>query len=269
MSRPPLLGLLSVALGGLALAACGESVGGSAGGQSQERQTLLIAAAADLRAAFEEMQPAFEQTCKCTLEFTFGSSGTFARQIEQGLPVDALFSADLGYIDGLDSKGLVVPGTKRQYAVGQIVLAKPRSSLARLTKLEDLLDPKIAKVAIANPDHAPYGVAAREALKAAGVWDAIQPRIVLGENATQTTQYVATANADAGIVPLSLAIQNDDVTYVMIDDSLYSPLRQGAAVLKSSKHPDLARSLIDFIAGGKGRQIMSKYGFLPPTEALP
>ena len=213
MSRPPLLGLLSLALGGLALAAaCGGSAGGSAGEQAQERQTLLIAAAADLRSAFKEMQPAFEETCKCTLEFTFGSSGTFARQIEQGLPVDALFSADLAYIDGLDSKGLVVPGTKRQYAVGQIVLAKPRSSLARLTKLEDLLGPKIEKVAIPNPEHAPYGAAASEALKAAGVWDAIQPRIVLGENTTQTTQYVATANADAGVVPLSLAIQNGDVT---------------------------------------------------------
>jgi molybdate transport system substrate-binding protein len=133
--------------------------------------------------------------------------------------------------------------------------------------LADLAGPQFKKVSIANPDHAPYGRAAKEALTALGLWDKIEPKLVLGENVAQATQYVQTGDADAGIIPLSLAIQNkDQIRYVLIDDSLHSPLRQAAAVLKQSKHADVARAFLDYLNGPEGRPIMREYGFVLPGE---
>jgi len=236
-----------------AIVACGDS----------DRARVNIAAASDVRVAFEEMEPAFEATCNCDAVFSFGSSGTLATQIQEGLPVDAFFSANEGYVQQLDEQGKVAPDTKQLYAVGRIVLAT-RGGQNPLSSLDELKRDDIRKIALPNPDHAPYGLAGKQALTALGLWDAIEPKLVFGENASQATAYVETGDADAGIVPLSLAIQSDGaLTYNLIDDTLHNPLRQMAAVVTGAEHAELAAQFIGFV-NGAGRETMKRYGFTLP-----
>jgi molybdate transport system substrate-binding protein len=229
--------------------------------------SLTVAAAADLRYAFEDISEAFEQDCNCKVVLTFGSSGQFATQIEQGLPVDVFASANTSYVDDLAQKGLILEGSKQLYAIGRIVLATPAGSTIDPVSLEVLRDPAIKRIAIANPDHAPYGVAAKEALLSSGLWDELQPKLVLGENASQTTEFVESGDADAGIIPLSLAIQREDsFRYALIDEGLHNRLEQAAAVVARSGEPELARRFIEFVNGPTGRPIMQRYGFVLPGE---
>jgi len=241
----------------------------SCGGDGQDRPRITVAAAADLQYAFQELEAPFERQCNCDLVLTFGSSGKFAAQIEEGLPVDVFASANVDYIDRLEDKGLVLAGSRRLYAVGRIVVAVPRGSGLDGLDLALLTDPAIARVSIANPDHAPYGVAAREALQSAGLWDQVKAKLVLGENAAQAAQFIETGDAPAGIIPLSLAAQRrDKLRFQVVDDSLHSPLLQAAAVVTTSGHPGIARDFISFINGDSGRPVMIKYGFVLPGERL-
>lgn len=251
-----LLGLMAMILAPLA-AACG----------SDDRPSLEVAAAADLRDAFEELTPMFEQRCDCTVSLAFGSSGLFATQVREGLPVDVFFSANEAYVEALAADGLVRPESVQLYAIGRIVIATARGAGDPPATLEGLLDPAIRHVALPNPDHAPYGVAGKEALESAGLWEAVTPKLVFGENAAQTTDFVETRSADVGILPLSLTIQRQErLRYVLIDDGLYHPLRQAAAVLTRSREPQLAADFIAFVNGPEGRTVMRKYGFLLPEE---
>jgi molybdate transport system substrate-binding protein len=237
-------------------------------GGGDERPAVLVAAASDLRFVFEEIEPMFEQRCDCDLLFSFGSSGTLATQIAQGLKVDVFASADSGYVDQLDEDGLVLSETIQLYAIGRIVVAVPSDSEMRVDSLDDLRDPRLRKISIANPEHAPYGRAAKQALERTGVWDDVESRLVLGENASLATQFIETKNAEAGIVPLSLAIQREQfLRFVLVDDSLHEPLRQVAAVLRSSKSPEQARGFLDYV-NGDGRALMREYGFVLPGESL-
>lgn len=237
---------------------------------SGDKPEITVAAAADLRVALEELAPLYEQECHCNVTLTFGSSGTFATQIKEGLPADVFASANISYVDDLDRAGLIVSDTKQLYAVGRIVVAFPSTAAREPGGLSDLVGPDIRKVSIANPDHAPYGTAAKEALISTGLWAQVEPRLVLGENATQATQFVETGDAQAGIVPLSLAVQNrNGLKYKLIDDSLHAPLRQAGAVLKRSKHQDIAAAFLKFVNGPEGRTIMKKYGFVLPGEEAP
>lgn len=248
---------------GVACSGSDSSASGSNRGASGGR--ILVAAAADLRFAFEEMKPLFERECGCTVDISFGSSGNFTTQIEQGLPADVFFSANVGFVEMLESKGLTAPGTKQLYAIGRIVLARNKSANVRVATIQDLLGANIRKVSIANPQHAPYGVAAQEAMTRAGVWNDVQARLVLGENASQATQFIESGDAQAGIVPLSLAIQlKERVNYVLIDESQHTRLSQGAAVIKRSQNPEVAKRFISFVNGPTGREIMTRYGFEPP-----
>ncbi len=250
----------------LAFAVAGTTAACGGDGDDAEGGEILVAAAADLRFAFEEMEPIFEERCGCRLTLSFGSSGNFATQIEAGLPADVFFSANVSFVDSLESKGLILEGSNQLYAVGRIVLAKNQGVSISVETMADLLKPEVRTVSIANPDHAPYGVAAREALTSAGVWEDVRPRLVLGENASQATQFVETGDAQAGILPLSLAIRlKDKLDYVVIDASEHSPLKQGAGVMKKSKNPEVARSFIEFVNGEEGRAIMATYGFEAPN----
>jgi molybdate transport system substrate-binding protein len=232
---------------------------------NNERPTLTVAAASDVRLAFEEMEPAFEQACDCDVVFSFGSSGTLATQIEEGLPVDAFFSANEEFVLRLDDQGKVVPDTKQLYAIGRIVVATKGGNEA-LSSLDELKRGDIRKVSLPNPEHAPYGLAGKEALTALGLWEAIEPKLVLGENASQATAYVQTGDADAGIVPLSLAIQSQGaLAYTVIDDGLHNPLRQMAAVIAGADEAELAAQFIAFV-NGVGREIMERYGLTLPEE---
>jgi molybdate transport system substrate-binding protein len=245
---------------GIAALATSTSCGGGSA-----RPDLTVAAAADLQFAFTDIGALFEEECGCKVTFIFGSSGNLSAQIESGLPVDIFASADIAYVDGLREKGLILEDTQQLYAVGRIVLAVNRDSDLQVESLRDLLKPEVKKVAIANPDHAPYGIAAMQALQSEGIWEELEPRLVYGENVRQALQYVQTGDAPAGIVALSVA-DVPEVSYTLIDDSLHQPLRQSLAVLRRTQEEQLGRDFIDFVNGPQGRPIMKKYGFVLPGE---
>jgi molybdate transport system substrate-binding protein len=230
--------------------------------------TLTVSAASSLTAAFTEIGKIFEAQTGDTVLFNFGASGSLAQQIEQGAPVDLFASANVGFVDELQKKGLVLPDTVQNYARGQIVLWTRSDSPVKLERIEDLAQPAIGKVAIANPDRAPYGLAAREALKAAGVWEAVQPKLVIAETIQQTHQYAETGNVDAAIGALSLSVPaaagGKPGRYVVVPQELYTPLDQALAVIKGTKNEAAARAFASFITGPQGREVLRKYGFTVP-----
>jgi molybdate transport system substrate-binding protein len=228
---------------------------------------LTVAAAADLQFAFTDIGALFEQETGHKVTFVFGSTGQLAQQIENGAPYDLFAAANISFVDDLAKKNLVLPDTKTLYARGRIVLAVNRASGVSAVSLDDLLSEKITHIAIANPEHAPYGVAAKEALQLAGLWEKIQPKLVYGENVRQTLQYVQAGDAQAGIVSLSVA-NVSEITWSLIDASLHNPLDQAVAVVTSSPQKDLASEFAKFINGPSGRPIMQKYGFVLPGEPI-
>jgi molybdate transport system substrate-binding protein len=224
---------------------------------------VTVAAASDLTPAFEEIGREFEATQKTKVIFVFGSTGLLTRQIENGAPFDVFAAANVSYIDQLEQKGLIVPGTKRIYARGRITMWTTADSALKIEKIEDLARPEIHRIAIANPDHAPYGLAARQALETARVWDAVRPKLVYGDNIRQTLQFAETGNVEVAIVALSLSVQSKG-RWVLIPEELHQPIDQGMGVLKGTKNEPAARAFSDFVNGAKGREIMKKYGFTFP-----
>jgi molybdate transport system substrate-binding protein len=221
---------------------------------------LTVAAAADLTPAFEEIGRAFESTYKTKVVFVFGSTGMLTRQIENGAPVDLFAAAGMSYIRELDQKGLIIPNSQAIYAIGRITLWTPAESTLRLEGLKDLARPEVMRIAIANPDHAPYGLAARQALERAGIWEAVKPKLIYGDNIQQTLQYAQTGNVDVAIVALSLSQQSHG-RWSLIPEELHQPLEQGLAIMKSTRKEQAARNFADFVTGPQGRAIMQKYGF--------
>jgi len=228
---------------------------------------LTVAAAADLAPAFEELGREFQPTHKIKVVFSFGSSGLLAKQIENGAPMDLFAAANTDYIDQLDKQGLIVPDTRTIYARGRITLWTRKDSPQRIEKISDLTRPEVKRIAIANPDHAPYGMAAREALQRAGIWDSVKSKLVYGENIRQTLQYAETGNVEVAIVAQSLSLQSDG-QWFLIPEELHRPLDQALAVIKGTKNEREAREFAQFVMGSEGRAIMRKYGFTLPRESV-
>src|SRR5579862_3010454 len=201
--------------------------------------TVTVAAASDLTDAMNEIEANFEKASGCTVRASAGSSGNFLSQIENGAPFDVFFSADIAYPKKLEAEGLAVPGSTYLYAVGKIVLwVRDDSSFNVRKGLALLRDPSVGKIAIANPQHAPYGRAAEQALRTAGVYDAIKNRLVLGENISQAAQFVESGNADAGILALSLAVSpalKDKGRFSSVPENLYAPIEQGVVLLRAAQ----------------------------------
>ena len=227
--------------------------------------SLTVYGAADLAFAFKELTPIFEKASGVQVSLSLGSTGNLAAQIENGAPADVFFAADQSFVDRLVGRGALIAETRTLYARGRIVLATPRSAGRKLANLQDLLDPDVRRIAIANPLHAPYGKAAEEAMRNLGLWDTLKPKLIYGENVRQALQFVQVGAVDAGIVALSVA-RVPEIEWAMIDSTLHAPLNQVAAVVTRSRRPDLATSFIRFVAGAEGRPIMKKYGFLLPGE---
>lgn len=225
-------------------------------------QSITVAAAADLTFALKEAAAGFEKNTGVKAVLSFGSSGMLSRQIEEGAPFDIFFSADSRYIEGLKKSGRVIADTAGPYARGSIVLAVNESG-AKAAALEDLLSPEIRKVAIANPAHAPYGRAAMEALKAKGLWERVKPKLVYGENITQTLNYIQTGDAGAGIIALSIA-GVPGISYTRIAPALYSPIEQTLAIVKGTKNEGASREFIKYLKGPEGKAVLEKYGFMVP-----
>lgn len=229
---------------------------------------VRIAAAADLAHAFPELAKAFQTATGNTLELQFGSSGLLAKQIEQGAPFSLFAAANRGYVDQVVKAGRCDGATARSYALGRLVVWTP-SGVQAPTKLEDLADPRFRKIAIANPEQAPYGKAAKQALEKSGVWPQIQDRIVLGENVQATMVYARDHNADAALIALSLALVTEGGASLPVDTALHAPLDQALVVCGTGDDAKVAQQFADFVASKDGREMMTRYGFVLPDERLP
>lgn len=228
-------------------------------------EEITVAAAADLQFAFTDIARLYEQQTGKKVTLVFGSTGQLVQQIENGAPFDLVAAANIAYVDRLVDQGLALPESAALYARGRIILAVNKQSGVQAVGLEDLLKEDIRHIAIANPEHAPYGLAARQALETLGLWEQVKPKLVYGENVRQALQFIQTGDADVGIISLSVA-NVPEITWTLIDDSLHEPLDQALAILTASQHPGLAGEFIEFINGETGRPIMRQYGFLLPDE---
>jgi molybdate transport system substrate-binding protein len=233
--------------------------------------TVTVAAASDLTYAMDEIAANFEKETGCTIRLSLGSSGNFLSQIENGAPFDVFFSADIAYPKKLEADGLAAPGSTYLYAIGKIVLWTRKDSRVDVGKgFAALRDPAVQKIAIANPAHAPYGRAAEEALRQSGVYDAVKDRLVLGENISQTAEFVESGNADAGIIALSLVLSptmKDKGRAWNIPDNLYTPIEQGAVVVRAAANPQAARQFFDYIKMPATAALLERYGFALPAKS--
>jgi molybdate transport system substrate-binding protein len=232
-------------------------------------EEITIAAASNLNFAFREIATEYEKASGNQVRLTFGSSGNFYAQIQNGAPFDLFFSADLEYPQKLEEAGLTVPGSLYQYAIGRIVLWTGHESRIDVTKgIEALREPTVKKVAIANPKHAPYGRAAVAAMEHFKVYDQVKDKLVLGENISQAAQFIESGACEIGIIALSLAVtpaMTSKGTYWEIPAEAHQPLEQGVVILKSSKQQESAKQFIAYIKGVHGQEIMRRNGFTQPN----
>jgi molybdate transport system substrate-binding protein len=235
-----------------------------------QEQKVRIAAAADLKSAMEELSAKFESKTGIKVDVASGSSGNFFSQIQNGAPFDLFFSADLLYPKKLAEAGFAEPGTLLEYALGRIAIWMPAGSKVDVTKQgwSALLDASVIKIAIANPEHAPYGLAAVSAIKKAGIYEKVQTKLVYGENILQAAQFVQSGNAQAGIIALSLALtpgMKEGKTWI-IPAETYAPIKQGAVLLKRANNKTAARAFLEFVKSAPGREILEKHGFAIPAS---
>ena len=229
------------------------------------QESLTVAAAADLQPVMTDIAARFEQQSGARVKLSFGSSGNFFAQIENGAPYDVFFSADVDYPTKLQAAGRIEPGSLYMYATGKIALWASEGSTVDVSKGLSILGADAAKkIAIANSAHAPYGRAAEAALKSAGLWDSVSSKLVLGENIAQTAQFVQSGNADVGIVALSLVLapgMKGKGRYFVVPQNLYPPLQQAAVILKDSQHKNLARMFLQFVKSNEIAFLLRQYGF--------
>ncbi|WKZ88717.1 molybdate ABC transporter substrate-binding protein (plasmid) [Ralstonia pickettii] len=230
-----------------------------------------VAAAADLKFALEEVAAQFERETGQKMRLVFGSSGNFYSQIVQGAPFHLYMSADEAFVFKLADAGKTMD-RGRLYAVGRIGVIVPQGSPLKADgQLADLAaaikDGRLQKFAIANPEHAPYGARAREALQHAGLWDAIQPKLVLGENISQTAQFATSGATQGGIIALSLAKAPAMAKlgdFALIPESWHQPLKQRMVLLKDA--PPAARAFYEYLSTPPAQEIMVHYGFAMPKD---
>ena len=204
-------------------------------------------------------------------QLVYGSSGNFFAQIRNQAPFDVFLSADVEYPHQLEQQGLTVPGSVFIYAVGRLALWVPAQSPLDVAVLhmKVLLDPSVKHVAIANPQHAPYGRAAEAALRSSGIYDSVAPKLVLAENIAQTLQFAQTGAADVGIVALSLALAptvRSQGRYWEVPLGAYPRIWQGGAILKRTTNVSAAQAFRGYLMGSAGRQILQQYGFTLPAN---
>ncbi|HSE12287.1 MAG TPA: molybdate ABC transporter substrate-binding protein [Rudaea sp.] len=231
----------------------------------------LIAAAADLRFALDEVAAQFQRSTGQAVRIVYGSSGNFRRQIAEGAPFELFLSADEAYVLALAKEGhLVDEGVL--YATGRLALVVPEgSTLALDGSLRDLpaavAEGRVRKFALANPEHAPYGRAAAEALKAVGAWDALQGKLVFGENVAQAAQFAVSGSAQGGIVALSLALAPGalgSARFAPVPETLHRPLRQRMAL--TPRAGSVARDFYRYLQQPAARAVLARYGFTSPGE---
>ncbi len=231
---------------------------------------LLVAGASDLRPAFEELGRAFTTKTGTKVTFSFGSSGQLSQQVINGAPFDVFASADIGYVDDVVKAGVGDRSTKATYAFGRLVLWVPARTQTRIFNVLDLADRSFKRIAIANPDHAPYGVAAVQALESSNIHDLVSDRLVYGENVSDAYRLATSGNADAALVSLSLAIANNNGgRYVVVPAEAHKPLEQTLVVTTKGERSFSAKAFVASVSSTAGRDVMRKYGFLLPGDPKP
>jgi len=228
-------------------------------------QEITVAAASDLQFAMQDIAARFENESGRRVKVVYGSSGNFFQQIQNGAPFDLFFSANLDYAKKLEAAGFAEPGTLYEYATGKIVIWAPVDSKVNLKKgLQALLDPAVRKIAIANPEHAPYGQAAVAAMKKENIYDRLAGKLVLGENISQTASFALSGSADVGIVALSLAVSPNmkgKGRYVELPTEDYPAIEQGCVLLKASLKKEPARAFLEFFKTPAVTELLRAYGF--------
>jgi molybdate transport system substrate-binding protein len=218
-----------------------------------------------------ELSERFEKQTGTKVNVTYGSSGNFFSQMQNGAPFDLFFSADIAYPQKLEAAGLAEPGTLYEYAVGRIVIWTPADAKVDVANQgwKTLLDARVEKIAIANPEHAPYGRAAVAALQKAGIYESVKAKLVYGENISQAAQFVQSGNAEAGIVAMSLAVSPAmrDGKRWEIPAEMHPAIEQGAIVLKDAQNKEAARAFLEFVKSTAGRAILAEYGFCVSGKA--
>lgn len=237
------------------------------GGGPRKGDPLRVAAASDLAIAFKEVGAAFEQAQSKKVEFAFGSSGLFAKQIEDGASFDVFAAANTAFVDDVIKSGACLADSKAVYARGRLVLwSKDPQAVPK--DIAALKDARYKKIALANPEHAPYGTAAQQALTKAGLLPEIQPRLVYAENVQDALSVARKQNADVAIVALSLGMSSQG-NWAPVDPALHDPIDQALIACKGGSagaKTNEARAFIGFVGSPAGRAIMKKYGFLLPGE---
>ncbi len=227
---------------------------------------LKIAAASDLTEAFTELGTRFESQTKTKVVFSFGSSGLLSKQLSEGAPFDLFFAADAASVDATVKASACDGTTVQHYARGRLAAW----SLTReLTSLESIADEANKRIALANPEHAPYGRAAKEALERSGLWKRIEPRVVYAENVRQALQFAQTGNAEVALVAWSNVINRTDGHKLLIADSLHTPIDQTLVRCSRGAQPEAAKRFIQFLELPESRALMERSGFAlqdAPTE---
>lgn len=234
--------------------------------QATAPRTLRVAAASDLQAALPELVKGFEREAKATVTISFGSSGNFFAQIQNGAPFDVYLSADIDYPRQLVASKYAEASSLYRYATGRLVLWTRKESGIDVTRgLTVLKDARVKRIAIANPKLAPYGRAAEAALRHEKLYDAVRAKLVTGDNISQTAQLVDSGNADVGIIALSLALGpalKASGHYFEIPESAHPPIEQAAVVITASKNKDLAGALLTYLKRPEVAQSLHQFGFM-------
>jgi molybdate transport system substrate-binding protein len=237
--------------------------------QQDSNHELLVAAAADLNPALQELSDGFEKKTGVKVKLSFGASGALTQQIQNGAPFDVFFSADMDYPRQLVAAGAADSATLYQYAVGGLVLWVPSDSTLDVEHagMKVLLEPAVKKIAIGNPQHAPYGRAAVAALKHYGLYDQVAERLVLGENISQAAQFVESGNAQVGFVALAHAASpamKGKGKYWEVPSNAYPALAQGVVVLAHSQHKREATEFLEYVRTKESGELLRRYGFTLP-----
>ena len=230
---------------------------------------LVVAAAADLSSALKEISDGYEKKTGAKVKLSFGASGALTQQIQNGAPFDLFFSADMDYPRQLVAAGEADGASLYQYAVGRLALWVPADSPLDVEHkgVSVLLDPSVKKIAVANPQHAPYGRAAVAAIKHYGLYDQVSDRLVLGENISQAAQFVESGNAQAGFVALAHAVapqMQGKGKYWVVPVEAYPALAQGVVVLSHSSDKKEAAAFLEYVKSKDAAEVFRKYGFTLP-----
>jgi molybdate transport system substrate-binding protein len=263
-------GLTTARYIGAVIAAAAVAVLLAPAARGQAPKPLTIAAASDLQTVLPGILRDFERAEHARVSVSYGSSGSFFAQIQNGAPFDIFLSADVDYPKQLAAAGLADPATLQVYATGHLAIWARRETKLDLSRgLAALTDARVRHVAIANPKYAPYGRAAVAALRGARVYDAVQPKLVMGESLAQAAQLVESGNADVGLLSRSLVLGptlSAEGTYADIPAALYPPIEQAAIVVKTSRDPAFARAFVAFLRRGEAGRHLERFGFSVPRQ---